>query len=81
MENPHTSKSHLLAYKVNVQLDVFSPAMMNGVGGEVDRRDIVTVDNGGLRDIKKQLPEKLAKPRALGDGIGHGPVLGLGARS
>ena len=33
MENPHASKSHLLAHEVNVQLDVFRPAMMNGVGG------------------------------------------------
>ena len=53
--------------------------MMNGVGGEVDCRDIVTVENGGLRDVKKQLLEKLQEPRALGDGIGHNTILSLGA--
>ena len=51
MENPNASKSHLLAHKVNVQLNVFSPAMMNGVGGEVHRRDVVAVDNRSLGDI------------------------------
>ena len=55
MENPNASKSHLLAHKVNVQLDVFSPAMMNGVGGEVHRTDVVTVDNRSLGDIVMQL--------------------------
>ena len=55
MENPHASKSHLLAHKVNVQLDVFSPAMMNGVGGEVHRRDVVAVDNRSLGDFMMQL--------------------------
>ena len=55
MENPNASKSHLLAHKVNVQLDVFSPAMMNGVDGEVHRRDVVAVDNRSLGDIVMQL--------------------------
>ena len=51
MENPHASKSHLLTHEVNVQLDVFRPAMMNGVGGEIHRRDVVAVDNRSLGDI------------------------------
>ena len=55
MENPNTSKSHLLAHKVNVQLNVFSPAMMNGVGEEVHRRNVVTVDNRSLGDVMMQL--------------------------
>ena len=55
MEDPNTSKGHLLAHKVNVQLDVFSPAMMNGVGGELHYRDVVAVDNRSLGDVMMQL--------------------------
>ena len=33
MEDPNASKGHLLMHKVNVQLNMLSPAMMNGLGG------------------------------------------------
>ena len=67
MQHAQLPESHLLTDEMYVELDVFRATMMNGVGGEVDRRDIVTVDNCGLLDIKKQLLEKPAKPRALGE--------------
>ena len=78
MKNTDAPKSHLLSHEVNVGLNMLRATMMNGVGREVDCRDIVTVDNGGLRDVKEQLLEKLSDPRALGDGIGHSMILGLG---
>ena len=81
MKNADAPKSHLLSHEVNVELNMLRATMMNGVGREVDCRDIVTVDNGGLRDIKKQLLEKLSEPRALGDGIGHITILSLGTRA
>ena len=55
MEDPNTSKSHLLAHKLNVQLNVLSPAMMNGVCGKVHRKKVVAVDNRSLGDIVMQL--------------------------
>jgi hypothetical protein len=55
MEDPDASEGHLLTHKVNVQLNVLSPAMMNGVGGKVHRRDVVTVDNRSLGDVMMQL--------------------------
>ena len=55
VENPNTSKGHLLAHKVNVQLNVFSPAMMNRVGGEVHRKDVVAIDNCSLGDVVMKL--------------------------
>ena len=48
MEDPNTSKGHLLVHKVNVQLNVLSPTMMNGVGRKVHHRNVVTVDNRSL---------------------------------
>ena len=64
MKNVDAPKSHLLSHEVNVELNMLRATMMNGVGREVDCRDIVTVDNGGLRDVKEQLLEKLPKPQA-----------------
>ena len=77
MKNADAPKSHLLSHEVNVELNMLRATMMNGVGREVDCRDIVTVDNGGLRDVKEQLLEKQPKPQALGDGIGHSTILSL----
>jgi hypothetical protein len=47
---------------VNVELDVFRPAVMNGVGGEIDGGDVVAVDNGSLVDRTRELLKKLSKP-------------------
>ena len=55
MKDPDAPKGYLLTHKMNVQLNVLSPAMMNGVGGKVHRRDIVTVDNRSLGDVMMQL--------------------------
>jgi hypothetical protein len=79
VENTYTPKCNLFADKVNVELDVLGPAMMNGVGREVDSGDIVAVHNGGLVDRAGELEKKLAKPRALSDGVCHSSILNLGA--
>ena len=50
MKNSNVTNSHLFPNKVNVQLDMLGAAMMNRVGGEVDRGDIVAVDHSGLRN-------------------------------
>jgi hypothetical protein len=47
---------------VNVELDVFCPAVMNGVGGEIDGGDVVAVDNGSLVDRTRELLKELSKP-------------------
>jgi hypothetical protein len=48
VKNSNVTESNLLTNKVDVQLDVLGAMMMNGVGGEVDSRDIFAEDNGGL---------------------------------
>ena len=60
MENANAPKSHLLTHEVNVELNMLRATMMNGVGGEIDSRDVVAIDDGGLGHVKKQLLEKLA---------------------
>jgi hypothetical protein len=55
MENTNTTKSDVLPNEVNVELDMLRPAMMNRISREVDRGDIVTVDNRGLGNLAEQL--------------------------
>jgi hypothetical protein len=55
--------------------------MMKWIGGEVDNRKVVAIHNGDLVDGKRELKKKLAKPRALSDGVGHDAILSLGART
>ena len=81
VKNLNTPKGHLLADEVNVELDVLSVLVMNRIGGEVNSRDVVAVEDRGLRDVAKQLLEQLTKPGALGGCIRQSPVLHLGTRT
>jgi hypothetical protein len=40
---------HTVPHKVEVDLDMLRALVLNGVGGEVDDADVVTVDEGALR--------------------------------
>ena len=80
VEDTYMTESHLFPNKMNVELDVFGATMMDRIGGEVDGGDVVAEHHGGLGDWTRKLLEKLAKPRALGDHIGHDSILGLSAR-
>jgi hypothetical protein len=53
--------------------------MLHGVGGEVDRADIVAVDEGGALEGTVELVEELAQPGGLCHAVGHGTILGLSA--
>ena len=78
MQSTNLPESHLLANEVNVELNMLRTAMVDGVGGEVDGGDVVTVDDRGLGDHTKQLLEKMTEPRALSNGVSHCPILRLG---
>jgi hypothetical protein len=53
--------------------------MLHGVGGEVDRADVVAVDEGGALEGTVELVEELAQLGGLCHAVGHGTVLGLSA--
>jgi hypothetical protein len=55
-------KSNLFTNKMYVELDVLGPEMMNWIGGEVDSRNVVAVNDGGLVDGAGELKKELAKP-------------------
>jgi hypothetical protein len=39
---------HTFPHKVEVDLDMLHALVLNGVGGEIDGADVVTVDEGAL---------------------------------
>jgi hypothetical protein len=47
VENMNISDSDALANEVEINLNMLGKLMLNGIGGEVDRANIVTVDQGG----------------------------------
>jgi hypothetical protein len=81
VKNSNVTESNLLVNKVYVQLDVLCATMMNRVGGEVDSGDIVAEDDSGLVNRIGKLREKLTKPSALSNCIGHSTILILSTRS
>ena len=53
MKNSNSTKSNMFLNKMEINLDVFSPLMLDWVGGHVDGADVVTGDQcstlqGGL---------------------------------
>jgi hypothetical protein len=64
---------------VQVDLYVLRALMLHGVGGEVDRTDVVAVDESGALEGTVELVEELAQPGGLCHTVGHGTVLGLSA--
>jgi hypothetical protein len=46
---------HTFPHKVEVDLDMLRALVLNGVGGDVDGANIVTVDEGALRQQSVEL--------------------------
>jgi hypothetical protein len=49
VQDADITDGHVFPHKVKVDLDILHALVLNGVGGEVDSADIVTVDEGALR--------------------------------
>jgi hypothetical protein len=67
--------------EVEVDLDMLCALVLNGVGGEVDGADIVTVDESALRQRSMELLEELPEPTSFSYAVGHSAILSLGARA
>jgi hypothetical protein len=63
--------------KVQVDLHVLRALMLHEIGGEVDRVDVVAVDEAGVLEGSVEFVEKLAQPGGLCHAIGHNAVLDL----
>jgi hypothetical protein len=64
---------------VKVDLHVLGALMLHRIGGEVDRADVVAVDEGNTLEGVVELLEKLSEPGGLGHAVGHNAVLSLSA--
>jgi hypothetical protein len=71
MQDADITDGNTFPNKVEVYLDMFCMLVLNGIGGEVDGTDIITVE----------LLEELLEPTSFGHAIGHDAILSLGARS
>jgi hypothetical protein len=47
MQHADCSKGNLVTNKVEINLDVLGSLMLYGIGGEVHRTNIVTINQGG----------------------------------
>jgi hypothetical protein len=55
MQDADITDSHTFPHKVEVDLKILHALMLNEIGGEVDDADVVTVDEGALRQQSVEL--------------------------
>ena len=65
MENPNVADSNTVTNKVQVDLHMLRPLMLNRVGGEVHGADIVAVDERALGKRAMKLRQELSEPGRL----------------
>jgi len=79
VEDVEVAKLDLFSDEVDVELNMFGALVVDGVGGHVHRRDVVTVCDGSLREVAVEFAKELAQPNALSRHVRHSPALGLRA--
>jgi hypothetical protein len=55
MQNADITDGHAFLHKVEVDLNMLHALVLNGVGGEVDSADVVTIDEDALRQRSVEL--------------------------
>jgi hypothetical protein len=80
VEDPNNTGGDIIADEV-VDLYMLGPLVLHGVGGEVDRADVVVVDHRAPGEGTVKLDEELPEPGSLRHAVGHGTVLRLGTRA
>jgi hypothetical protein len=78
MEDPHLTDGHPITDEVKVNLHMLRALVLDGVGGEVDRADVVAVDERGPAKGAMELGQELPEPGSLSHAVGNGAVLRLG---
>ena len=79
MVNTNVTKSHTVADKMKIDIDVFGPLVLYGIACNVRGRHIVTIDDGGMIRWVTKLMQELAQPAGLGNTICDATVFGLGS--
>lgn len=81
MEDLNRVDGDLLLDKMEINLDMHGRLVLHQVGGEVDRTDIVIVNQGGLRRWRVELMEELVELGDFSDLVGDSAVLSTVHRS
>jgi hypothetical protein len=55
VQDTNITDGHVFPHKLEVDLDMLHTLVLNGVGGEVDDADVVTVDEGALHQRSVEL--------------------------
>jgi hypothetical protein len=77
----NVSDDNTLTDKVKINLNMLDVLVLNGVSGEVDGVDVVTVDRSDPRQGAMQLHKQLSKPTCLCHAVGLRAALRLSART
>jgi hypothetical protein len=81
VEDPISTGGDIIADEVEIDLDMLGLLVLHWVGGEVDRSDVVTVDQRAPGEGTVKLGEELSELGSLCHAVGHGTVLRLGTRA
>ena len=79
MHNTDIIEADAFANKVQANLHMLGTLMLNRVAGEIDRADVVTINNSGTLKWTVELHEQLAQPISFRNTIGGSAVLSLSA--
>jgi hypothetical protein len=60
---------------------MLGPLVLDRIGGDVHRTDVVTVDQRALGERNVELGEELPEPGSLSDAVSHSAVFRLGTRA
>ena len=59
MKNAEMTKGNILANKMNVHLNMLGTLVLNWIGRQIDRADVVAIDNSGLLQRDMKLDQKV----------------------
>jgi len=77
VEDPNISDGDSITDKAEIDLHMLGPLVLNRVGGEVHRTDVVAVDQRAPGERAVELGEELPKPGGLSHAVSDNAVLRL----
>jgi hypothetical protein len=81
VEDTNAPDGNMLAYEVEINLNILAVLVLDGVSGVVDDTSVVAIDQSCPRQGVVQLHKQLTKPACLCHAISHDTVLRLNART
>jgi hypothetical protein len=81
MQDADITDGNAFLNEVEVDLNMLHTLVLNGIGGEVDGANVVTVDESAHWQWSMVLLEELPEPTSSGHAVGHGVILSLDTQS